>query len=507
MKVWLANGVIALLALIGMIAFFPGATNTLLYKGLWLHVFDLVSVAVGAGLVMLALSIWEERPAMAVVYGVLGLIGFALMGPIVISGTSDWKICQSYKAQSRNSLVPVDLEAVRFTPLEVAHNDMVNGFNSSQFTVELEHVHAVNMGQGVGYVVPITPDGFWMHWTQENDGFMIFDDRPEIESANRVRRIKEKFKVGEEMQWLDNLRRNLYSKDRWCDYSDVYYLPADPTNPDSIVIVACKVKYRYEFPCFWVPYWAGATIVNPDGAMREVTVDELLNDTRFAGQLLHPISLALTIVKVQKFDQGVLSGFVRRPGKIEIPELPGRNQMPYFIRGNDGHVYHVVATRAEGGSHALFRVYYVDAHTGVLTYYEYNEQAGIVGPERGIEYVKSLRGYNWVEHEYKEGASGNFRVVESIYLAMPNGELWWKYTITTQRFNGVVATAVVNGHTKEVVEFRTRDEFDLWLRGDHSASTSSSGDVLSEILALEGELRSALTRIETLKNSLSSTTQ
>jgi hypothetical protein len=282
------------------------------------------------------------------------------------------------------------------------------------------------------------------------------------------------------------------------------------------------VKYEYRFPVQIVPVPDGVTLINPDGTFETLKKDEVEADPRFAGRKVFPRKLAIEMVNAQRYDQGWFSGLMRRPGMIEVPTLPGKNQLPYFMRNSQGGCEFIFPTEPDGTSYALYKLFSVDATTGAFSYYEYDQAKQYLGPVKGIERVKKLPGYKWVQDVGDGGEVGDFRIIESVYCTRPDPQSGepiphWKYTITPRSYTGVVATAVVNPLTRETTIFHDdnpevqRQQLLSWLRGGPApddavevqlppdTGTPGEGDK-ERIERLERLLNQALREVEAMKN-------
>ncbi|MBI4142589.1 hypothetical protein HY480_01800, partial [Candidatus Uhrbacteria bacterium] len=471
--------------------------------------FTLIPLAAGIGIIIAAWRLRGDRTGLAIVYSLLGaFIAFGV--PIALGKAENQQTYNAYPFAPINGLIPIDEDRVRFTPLHVAYKDMVQRFGSSQFTVEEDLTNPVLVNGSFGYVTPITPDGFFMAFRRQNDGFVVFNDAADVRDTARVERFQQSFAVGEEMQWMDNVFRHLYANDRTAVYHDVYYLQLDPLRLDRFTGIAPKIEYRWQFPWYFIPVWSGVTLIHDDGRIEDLPLEQAQRDVRLRGKLIYPRSLALKRVAVQIYDRGYWSGWINREGKIEIPKLPGDNQMPFYVVAKDSTQYYVVAAEPAGQSYALFRMYYVDAHTGEGFVHEFDVSAGLLGPEVAIERAKAIPGYKWVE-KTSDGEVGDFWVIEPVYLVR-NDELYWKYTITTKNFAQIVETVAVRAHSTSgelPLRFATRAIFDRWLRGEDvprpAATTAAPNvsraerDTTNDLATIRALLREALERLDRLE--------
>jgi hypothetical protein len=382
---------------------------------------------------------------------------------------------------------------------------MRNHVSMASFTALDEDTDAVDVASGIGYRTPLTPSGMVQHFTAQNYGFVTYDDRPGIRQEERVVVEEQRYTYGEEMYVFDNIYRLLYSADPFCYYPDIYYLTLVGQEQQGYVAVAPQIKHRFEFPGVFVRYWSGVTLVFASGTLEHLTVDAAKFDPRLKGKILFPSDLTRLIVEAQRFDQGWLSGLIRRDDKIEVPNLPAGRQWPLRVKGKDGSFYDVIATEPDGENHSLYKLFFVNKNTGEFSYFQYGDESGrggaLIGPVRAAELVKSL-GYVWFE-EHGQSSSGTHRIVEPRFVAH-EGSPYWVFSITTRQMADVVSTVVVNAASERVVELKTRNEFDAWVSGavietvPSTPGTSSSNEELKEI---RKDLEHVLERLRRLEQA------
>lgn len=493
---------VAVVAIIVFRFMAPAASNALFYRGVVEHL-GYAIVVTGAAVVCLTIYLAPRKRRygneVSMLYGVAAAV-FAIVACVLIYAAKESVIAGAYKFPKREAPISMNTAAPRFTPLEVAYQAMRQKFSESLYDISEEHVHPVDWDGGFGYVGPVIPTGFLNPLLRKSDGFVVYDDNPGVADTDRVKRIREPLKVGLGMMVLDNLERVLYDHDWWAEYPDIYYLQLQRTNRNELTAVAPKIKYTLSLP--WlapIPFWAGVVLVDKDGTIEDLTVEKAKADPRLQGKMIFPVDLARKMVAAQRFDEGLISGFIKREGKIEIPKLPGKNQMPYMVKGDDGSTYFMVSAEPDGDKTAIYRKYYVDATSGARSYYQFDPDKGLIGPATSMRQVESIQGYKWVD----SSGHGNFRIVESVPIER-KGRHFWKWTVTTDAMVGVVLTTIVDAHSEELLQFRTRAEFMQWLTGRDvtaGAVTSAQGEDWREreISAIAAQLRELTKRLEALR--------
>lgn len=477
----------------------PIAANKVLYLGLYLHLVFLIPVAAGSAIaaVIYKNADFNRKPGMTALYYFVNLV-FVIGFVSFIQFGQNWKICQTYPFAKRPALVAVDKAAIRYTPLHVAYQDMKQTYNESGSKVDEDLVDAVDVDGKFGYSAQVTPHGVINVLIGSNPAVVFYHDGFDFVGETRSVPIRGEWEVGEGLEYFDNVWWQLYESDIWCEYESLYFTRTTAAERE-VIGVAPKIVYKFAFP-FFVPSWGGVAILHKDGRIENLSPKEALADTRLSGARIYPISLAEKYVGTQIYDVGLWGGVFRRKGKIEVPTLPGDNQMPFYTKAADGGAYFVTATEPDGSGTAIFRMYYVNARSGERTFFEYNVDQGLRGPGAALTCVKSLPAYKWRESVSGGSATGDFDVVEPTYLTKEiagKTQLFWKASIVPSNYSRVASTAVVNPGTGEVTEFKTREEFAAWLgikvestKPVEKASLLEKAEKLAtELLKTLGELR------------------
>ena len=513
---WISN----LLALVTILALlygaFPRALSWILYQGVYAHFPYVLVVGIGGFICLLSLGVFADsrRRHLGVVYLILGL--FVLGGGIIVqwSGASS-VLAQMNTFAPRKVLIDDDRSHLRFTPFDVAFRGMQNTFSDSAFYLDRADMAALDVDGGFGYVVPTIPNGVLQPFFEQMNGFVIFNDDPSIPDNQRIRRVHQKFKYGLGMQWFVDIWLQLARDDPFAVYGRPYYEQLDPANRDKFTLVVPKMRYSFGLAAYLIPVsyrtWGGVALVHDTGVIESLSVEQAKSDPRLKGHMIYPHELADAIVEAQVYDEGIMSGWFQRPGKIEVPELPGNNQMPFLVKSVDGRSYDIVTAEPAGPSHSLYRVYAVDMSTGERSVFEYDsQQQGLIGPAAAISYGKSIPGINWIEdHDGK--SSGNFQLVEPLPVTR-GGTLYWKMTQTQRDYASVVGTVVVDPArpTEGVRRFDTRGDFFAWLdsneplRSNNAAPAMNNGgvDIQSLVRRTREQLKDAEQSLDALESAI-----
>lgn len=407
----------------------------------------------------------------------------------------------------RQGLIPSAPQFIRYTPLHNACTDIGNSVSATGEHIDCEYVQPMITGHGFGYVAPITPSGLYNTFFGKNPGFLVLDDSASVngDPGKRLVRIDEPQAIGQSMEWFDNLDLVLARNDFFANYDTPHFLALDPAQPGKLTLVVPKIKYGW---FFLIPYWGGVVLVHADGTIEDLTAEEVRKDKRLIGKWTYPLSLARYYVHLQNYaaGHGVLTPFVRMSGLLEIEELESDNQFPFLTQGNDSVPYLVTATKGQGSAKGLFRMYYIDASTGVGTYHQFGSHEVVYGAGTSAARITNIPGYQW-----NRGAEsqGSHVAIEPVYIVRPNDPshtMYWKYTITNISYSGISATAVANSsRPDEVHVFTDRADFEAWLQGGDSVrpvSEEATGSTKENILRTVGELSRQLDELKRQAESL-----
>ena len=215
-------------------------------------------------------------------------------------------------------------------------------------------------------------------------------------------------------------------------------------------------------------------------------------DKRFKNTRTWPHDLMRVVADAQRYDQGWVSGLWRRPGQIEVPELNGYNQLPFLVKMQDGHWYYVTVCEPAGEAYSLLRIYYQRMPDGKLTYIDLSKES-YFGPRKCESFVKArLPNASWAE-QGNDGETKGLRVVEPCYVVRKDhtGQdvVWWKYSIVSNNYAAVAATAVVHARLGDspdhVFIWTSPKKFDRWLSGENLSSDDLSTEQLFQATGAE----------------------
>ncbi len=455
----------------------------------------------------------KKNQVSGIVYGSIAMAIF-IFGTMLFTKVSEYYMYKKFASdvEELDAYVPINKDVFRFTPRIVAYNQMESTVRARTEKVDWAHTRPYLEKDGFGYVAPITPDGLRPQYFKKNPGFVKYDDGFQTDTV--IQRVNQPFEIGEEMLYTDNIKRQLYFNDFFAKYPKIHYMTLGEEN--KFYAVAPKIKYKYGFPFFFIPYWSGTAIIDEAGNIENYSREEIKADPRFKGKWMAPLALFNDYVDVQDYAVGFWNTFTSVDGMLSIPNLPD-NEYPLVIYTESGDTYLVIDTEPQGAGRGLFRVYYQNAQTGEISMYEPPTTEPIIGPRGAMSKVYSLKGYHWYD-----GSSGTMVALEPCYLTkkVKNKEvLYWKFSITSLDRTRVSATVVVEAtEGGEMIEFPNRKDFESWLHNKEvtvtdvnpsntatsdSVITDGNGDRLQKVELL---LQEALKELEALKMEQRDTT-
>ena len=449
----------------------------------------------------------KKNQVRATMWGVLAMSTF-IFGTMLFSKVSEYYMYHKVASDitELDGYIPVNKNVFRFTPRIVAYNQMESTVRARTEKVDWEHARPYLQDDGFGYVAPITPDGLRPQYMKKNPGFIKYED--DFDKDTVIQRINQPFEIGEEMLYTDNIERHLYFDDFFAQYPRIHYITLG--DPNKFYAVAPKIKYKYGFPFFFIPYWSGTAIIDDAGNITNYTREEIKTDPQFKGKWMAPLNLMREYIAVQDYAVGFLNTFTSVDGMLSIPNLPN-NEYPLVIYTDSGDTYLVIDTEPQGTGRGLFRMYYQNAQTGEIFMYEPPNTDPIIGPRGAMSKVYSLKGYHWFD-----GTSGTMVALEPCYLTKNEGGkevLYWKFSITSLDKTRVSATVVVEAtEGGEMIEFIERKDFENWLQSKEVTSNPidpSTPNISSPVVGgtdmnvrlqkVEGLLQEALKELEALK--------
>ncbi len=197
-------------------------------------------------------------------------------------------------------------------------------------------------------------------------------------------------------------------------------------------------------------------IVSPDCQIEDVTPEDAITDPRLKNSpFLYPAKLTTTYINAYGYRFGGLYNIIfNHQEEVDIPSLPGNNQMPYYLDTEWGPQW-MIATQPKGST-SLSKIFWVDAHTGKWRIADYLG-LGLVGPSSVQSIIKSKYQLFWDAYNILEPRP-QVRTVDNKQV------LYWMTTIAAQGSSRISFTTLVNvTNREEVVSFCTKASLNAWL--------------------------------------------
>lgn len=376
--------------------------------------------------------------------------------------------------------LPEAVENVRLMPSTVAYRYARDALQLSQYKLGTQHVALIN-GR-LAWTFPLVPDGLVLAFLAKNKGMTYVDATTQERNSRMVWR---EMAVGEGMQVSDNLWWNLYRRRYFISTEDPYYIPAG----GEVYTVVPAIAYRFAFRwgiLYTVPYYAGTFLVDTAGNIRFLTPDQAREHPLLANNLIYPERLSRMYVGAYQYKGGVLNRFFVHADQIQIQDVQG-NEQPFLMDTDDGLKW-FLSTEPYGESHGVFKIFLVDAQTGMIDLYELPEDEVLTGPIRAMDYVRQSNPLvDWSQ----------FQMVEPLPF-IRDGVLYWKAAVIPVDAAGIAYQAFVDSRNNQVVEVRSSQEVQQFIAGKLPApsGTAPVADLVQLIRERLSEMEGLVQQLE-----------
>lgn len=361
------------------------------------------------------------------------------------------KLYQSIAPSVQQIAALPETTQVRFLPLEIAHRYAENKIQESE--VAIGDIDPIFFKDEFSWVAVRVPNGFWRSLSFNADGFAL------IRSNGDVEMIRQSMKYGEGMYITDNIVWKLREKKYWVDITAIYYFQYGK----EVIGIAPYLSFRYQFPVM-VPYWGGVLIFHSDGTIEDLSPTQAQALSYTKGQPLFPEKLARHYVAAWAYKNGIKNAWFVHKDQVEIPNIEyTANQMPFLLPTPEGPQWMVITTPF--GGKGIFKIFFIDAHNGVVKLYEPPKESSWIGPNAIWDYIKTaLPMYNWYRRTGEE-STGNILAIEPRPINK-EGKLYWMTSITNTQYGGVSETVLVDSQKPDrILTFKTEGELKEFLTG------------------------------------------
>ena len=303
--------------------------------------------------------------------------------------------------------------------------------------------------------------------------------------SNRELRLEDDtgFPIGEGMFVHRSSEWNLKKTGYWSQYNDdsvrfvhggEAYMSYPKTGHEwRVEMVGGVIPIPYT-----VPVSDGVAVIDTDGNIDHMTLEDAQNDPVLDGQRLYPLDVTNRYMHSLNYRNGIINqmGVIgSHQNEVEVADLPAGagNKQPFTIDMERERFSYVVAFEPYGeDTRGLDEVWFVDAETGEYTYYETGEDNTLFGPERAMGIVRS--------EDSQTGWGDDFEVVEPVPTVVKNedgdNELWWHAKVVPTDNLDITRNVFVNAHTGEAVELHTEDAVEEFIAGEDPSNINETVD-------------------------------
>lgn len=430
---------------------FPG-----LFHWLWFGVFFLHPVGIGlivlvlviCGLILNRVEYYDELPIKSILIGCISCI-LLFVYWIFSGGMTMTSLVRDINVEVIEAL-PETTE-VRYLPMPVAEKYGENNLQDPRH--HLGDMDPMDSGETLSWAVPLVPTGVWNRIAGQMTGFMVIDPKGSVE------KVSQPMTCGEGMWFHNNVYWRMFQTHYLAEYPEVYYLRL---GTGEVLGIASYIEYEWRFPVM-VPTWGGVMVVHSDCRMEDLSPTEAMADPRFAGQRLFPEKLVRQIAGAWGYRNGIRNAWFVHMNQTEVPHIDNEvNQMPYLLPTAKGPMW-FVGLEPYGPAYAIYKIMYVDAHSGKLMLYDVPTD-GLISPNRAAGYVRgSLPMYNWFV-EGDKSRSGILLAIEPRPIVV-RGVLYWQISVTNTDYAKILETVLLNASNESALLFQSAEELQSFLDG------------------------------------------
>jgi hypothetical protein len=354
---------------------------------------------------------------------------------------------------------PVDVNALkRFIPLMTAYTYAVDRLQipTHRIYAEDSYVYFAN-GRSV-YNWVVEPQGFWNEVTKPPRGFIfVYGDTypPQVEVILRDT-VWGLHNARFYALFFDTLYRQIVLR------VGLYYKPIMENNIEIVynneLLILVPVMKWDRGLLHSIPIIHGYAVIHEDGSIEFVDAEKALVDPRFRGLPVVPEVIAREWVELRRFYVGFIDFYLYR-NTYTIRDI-GTNPQPYLSIDKDNKIWWVFVAEPPGEAYSAKYIMYVDPSNLRPSIYIYTLPTPMIGISRVESYIKQhYPMFDWSQ-----------LVVEEPTPILINDTLYWKVTVITKDFRGLVLVALVNAKTGTVTSIDVT-KWDTQTKGNLTADT------------------------------------
>ncbi len=362
---------------------------------------------------------------------VLSVVGLIVGGLLYLEKTP-------YHIRVERLNEPINVFGIyRFIPMKTAYTNAISMLQIPTHTLYFRDSYVYFANGSLTYNWIIEPEGFWNEISKGPRGVVFVNAGiypPQVEILYR------------NMTWgLHNIRLmpgyvdGLYREAQLVAGFDKKLLLED-----NVEVVWNKHVYILIPAITWItgldyslPTLAGYVVIDENGSMEWLNVDEARHDPRFQGVPLLPEVVAREWVEAYKWIYGIGNVLIYR-NTFQIRDI-GTNPQPYLVLDDKGHLWWVFVAEPPGETYSAKYIFYINTSAIDPHIYVYELPEPMIGVSKVEAYVKQrYPTYDW----------GQLSIEEPIPTII-NNILYWKVSVTTSDGRGLVTVCLINAKTGE----------------------------------------------------------
>lgn len=374
----------------------------------------------------------------------IGLFFLVILGGITVLGYGP--IAASHNIEAEPLTEPIEVYGVyRLIPLYTAHVYASDRIQIPTHTVFKSDSYIYYNGTRSIYNWIIEPEGFINSFIRKPKGVVfVYGDAypPEVVMVERELKYglhNRYFKLF----YIDSLGRQvklhaLGFKVLLDENVEIY---VDGHVYIVVPVVSWKRGVLYSMP---VPH--AFAVVNEDGDIEILTIREALSDPRLSGVPKVPEYVAREWARLYRYNAGFIQYYFTH-NRYEIRDV-GENKQPYLTVSANGSLYWTFVVEPAGETYSVKYIIYVPINATEPALLMYEPKEPLIGISKVISYVKQAHpNYDW-----------NELVVAEPIPSVVNNTIYWKVTVITQDYRGLVSIDLVDARTSQVKSYRPAQE-------------------------------------------------
>lgn len=395
--------------------------------------------------IILVLAIWEiiddEK------YSIPFLLSVIISIPIIVLGLVGVlysNVAGSHHISAVTIESPLEVYGIyRIIPLYTAHTYGLDRIQVPTHTIYLEDSYLYYNGSEPVYNWIIEPEGFINSITKKPKGLvLVYGDK----YPPHVVIVRKELKYG---------LRNMYFKGVYFDSLDrqakMRSIGKEILLDENIekvynghIYIIIPVITWERSTIYSIPIPDSYIIVDDKGDIRTETYKEALGDPLFKGIPLIPEKVARSWVEIYNYHNGFTEYYFHH-NHYKIPDI-GENPQPYLTISKNGTLYWSFVVEPSGDTYSVRHIIYINArsHTLKPKLIIYTPNETLIGVSKVESYVQSQHpNYDW----------NKLKVVEPI-PTVTNDTIYWKLSVITNDYRGLVAIDLVNAKTSKITTIK-----------------------------------------------------